>query len=947
MGSIAVPQDELPHAHAGLRAAKQRAAAAAQPAAATGGLDIIDVRRVAVETNLKDDIISMWNPTNGPRRLPTLLLYNERGLQLFEDITYLDEYYLTNNEIEVLEKNSREIAQNIAPGSMVIELGSGFAFEDAGKTIDYYALDLSREELERTLAQVPKFRHVRCHGLLGTYDDGREWLKKPANLARAKCILSLGSSIGNFERDDAAGFLKYFSDVLTQSDKLLIGLDGCSDPSKVYAGFILNGLANANEILGEEAFKLSDWEVIGEYVYDEEGGRHQAFYSPVRDTCVMGTLVKQHERIQVEQSLKYSQLGAENLWNMAGLIETNCWAKGNEHVIGAEGGYTPSFTRERVLHPNKPPPRLATDVEPMTERAGVQSPDRLHMITKRKMPFSLLPDLYASSSCPTLDDWSALWTAWDAVTQKMLPREELLDQPIKLRNACIFYLGHIPGFLDIQLTKTTKTPPTEPAYFQPMFERGIDPDVDNPEKCHSHSEIPDEWPPVEQILEYQQRVRSRLRDQYRSGVDRIPRAVAQGIWVGFEHEIMHMETLLYMMLQSDKTLPPPDVQRPDFKRLANKARQARVANEWHDVPAQSITLGMNEPELDAGIDGYFGWDNERPARKANVHAFQAKGRPITNEEYAQYMFENHINKVPASWAAAESDSKKTVDANGQVYLTNGQTSGQANGHTNGHVNGHTNGHTNGNLNGHKDGMANGHLNGGHHHGASDLPDSFLEGITVRTVHGLVPLKYALDWPIFASYDELSGCAAWMGGRVPTFEEARSIYTYVHNTKRMEAERTLGRTVPAVNGHLSNDGVEETPPQTGSLEAGEARSELFVDLDGANVGFQHWHPVPVTANGGRLAGQGEFGGVWEWTSSPLARHEGFEPMPLYPQYTSDFFDGKHNIVLGGLGRRTPASPDDKHSHHSTSTNTDGNSSVNWYQRNYPFAWCGARLVRDAN
>lgn len=93
----------------------------------------------------------------------------------------------------------------------------------------------------------------------------------------------------------------------------------------------MNGLANANEILGEEAFKLSDWEVIGEYVYDEEGGRHQAFYSPVRDTCVMGTLVKQHERIQVEQSLKYSQLGAENLWNMAGLIETNCWAKGNEH----------------------------------------------------------------------------------------------------------------------------------------------------------------------------------------------------------------------------------------------------------------------------------------------------------------------------------------------------------------------------------------------------------------------------------------------------------------------------------------------------------------------------------------------------------------------------------------------------------------------------------------
>jgi L-histidine Nalpha-methyltransferase / hercynylcysteine S-oxide synthase len=91
-----------------------------------------------------------------------------------------------------------------------------------------------------------------------------------------------------------------------------------------------------------------------------------------------------------------------------------------------------------------------------------------------------------------------------------------------------------------------------------------------------------------------------------------------------------------------------------------------------------------------------------------------------------------------------------------------------------------------------------------------------------------------------------------------------------------------------------------------------------------VGFKHWHPVAVTADGGKLAGQAELGGVWEWTSSVLERHEGFEAMPLYPAYTgtshilspqpnwsltqrictvahvyaADFFDGKHNIVLGG-------------------------------------------------
>ncbi|KAM0279842.1 hypothetical protein ACHAQH_004393 [Verticillium albo-atrum] len=218
--------------HSGCKAAQQLPA----------HLDIIDVRRAAVEVNLKDDILSMWSPEEGPRKLPTLLLYNEKGLQLFEDITYLEEYYLTNNEIEALTRYSKQIAEMIPSDSMVIELGSGNlrkvclllqAFEDAGKNIDYYALDLSREELERTLAQVPAFKHVKCHGLWGTYDDGREWLKSPSIALRSKCILSLGSSIGNFDQADAAGFLRGFGDVLQPSDTMLIGLDGCEDAAKV------------------------------------------------------------------------------------------------------------------------------------------------------------------------------------------------------------------------------------------------------------------------------------------------------------------------------------------------------------------------------------------------------------------------------------------------------------------------------------------------------------------------------------------------------------------------------------------------------------------------------------------------------------------------------------------------------------------------------------------
>lgn len=123
------------------------------------------------------------------------------------------------------------------------------------------------------------------------------------------------------------------------------------------------------------------------------------------------------------------------------------------------------------------------------------------------------------------------------------------------------------------------------------------------------------------------------------------------------------------------------------------------------------------------------------------------------------MYDEHITNLPASWAQAQNNITPPTATNGA---------------TNGHSNGHAN-------------------------GTSELPKSFLEDKAVRTVYGLVPLKYALDWPVFASYDELKGCATYLGGRIPSFEEARSIYRYAEIMKGEKAERQLGKTVPAVNG----------------------------------------------------------------------------------------------------------------------------------------------------
>ncbi|KKA27112.1 hypothetical protein TD95_001129 [Thielaviopsis punctulata] len=814
-----------------------------------------DIRRNLVDASLREDILATFKPGTPNMRLPTLILYDELGLRLFEEITFLDEYYLTGDEIDLLKRHSSEIAQKVPAGSMVIELGSGNlrkvrllleAFEAQKKAVEYYALDLSRPELERTINQLPMFNYVTVCGLWGTYDDCRAWLKTPSISIREKTILHMGSSIGNFSRPDAAEFLRNFGEILRPGDQMLIGIDACCDPHRVYRAyndhkgithrFILNGLGHINRIFGESIFVEDEWRVIGEYVHDHTGGRHQASYSPKKPVMIMGSLITPQDRIFVEQSLKYSPKESASLWTLAGFRQTDLWMKGNEYG--------------------------------------------LHMIQKPKVPFSPLPSIYAATSSPSVSEWKALWKTWDILSTQMLASTQLLEKPIKLRNACIFYLGHIPTFLDIQITKTTGQPPTQPVYYYDIFERGIDPDVDNPELCHTHSEIPEEWPAAHEILEYQGRVRARLESLYENGHCSIPRDIARGIWASFEHEIMHIETFLYMMLQSDKTLPPPSVPTPDFAAMAETSRQNRVENEWHTVPEQDIVIGIDDPEH--GTDDVpFGWDNEKPQRQIHVKKFQAKGRAITNEEYARFLYAKGMTEIPASWVQTAKASELTP----AICIDCEDCS-------------------------------------------DDLPASFLAGKAVRTVYGPVPLEYALDWPVFASYDELNPCAQWLGGRIPTFSETRSIYSYVNKIKRREAERGLN----LVDGSLDSCSISGSYSSSMTDESINTQDSLYVDLDGANVGFRNWHPMPVTATGNRLCGQSELGGVWEWTSSPLREYSGFEAMKLYPGYTADFFDGKHNIVQGGSWATHPRIAGRR-------------SFVNWYQRNYKYAWVGARIVRD--
>ena len=88
--------------------------------------NIIDIRSDTAGIELTKLIREGLNVAKGNEKtLPTLLLYDESGLKIFEKITYLKEYYLTNDEIEVLSSHATEIAARISQDAMLVELGSG------------------------------------------------------------------------------------------------------------------------------------------------------------------------------------------------------------------------------------------------------------------------------------------------------------------------------------------------------------------------------------------------------------------------------------------------------------------------------------------------------------------------------------------------------------------------------------------------------------------------------------------------------------------------------------------------------------------------------------------------------------------------------------------------------------------------------------------------------
>src|SRR5256886_13169112 len=162
-----------------------------------------------------------------------------------------------------------------------------------------------------------------------------------------------------------------------------------------------------------------------------------------------------------------------------------------------------------------------------------------------------------------------------------------------------------------------------------LFSRGIDPDVDDPSRCHDDPDVPNRWPAVEQVIAYRDRVRGSLLD----AVDAVPARAPTHLMARdsrvfamvIEHELLHQETLLYLL----QRLPLEEKVRPTW--LPGYAMAPGRPAGKIEIPAGPATIGARFDDLP------FGWDNEFPAVQAAVPAFRIDGTPVTNGQYLAFV----------------------------------------------------------------------------------------------------------------------------------------------------------------------------------------------------------------------------------------------------------------------------------------------------------------------
>ena len=196
------------------------------------------------------------------------------------------------------------------------------------------------------------------------------------------------------------------------------------------------------------------------------------------------------------------------------------------------------------------------------------------------------------------------------------------------------------GFASIKVNQETLKKSSFAPTYDVMFERGLDPDVFDPSRCHDHSRAPVQWPSIAQVNDYVQKCRREIflnSDEVEKKNDTLSKWCQKGRihWMCIEHELLHQETLMYMYLQMDAAYKVPPPKRPPF-----------ITSSAKTLPPKKISISTaGKVELGAKFDALsFGWDNEFPAHVVDVPSFEVDDIPVTNEKFLEVSKRMSIDK---------------------------------------------------------------------------------------------------------------------------------------------------------------------------------------------------------------------------------------------------------------------------------------------------------------
>lgn len=212
----------------------------------------------SVDPQFRDDVLV---GLRGPRRaIPARWLYDERGSELFDDITRLPEYYPTRTETALLQSCRADLATRVGPHMVVIEFGAGSATKTplllgAIDPAAYVPIDISGDYLRASADILQKqFPALKVMPIEADFTQPVSLPEEIRHLARLGFFP--GSTIGNFVPRSSVDLLRHMRSILGEGAKLLIGFDrikstdilipAYDDAAGITADFNLNLLRRIN-----------------------------------------------------------------------------------------------------------------------------------------------------------------------------------------------------------------------------------------------------------------------------------------------------------------------------------------------------------------------------------------------------------------------------------------------------------------------------------------------------------------------------------------------------------------------------------------------------------------------------------------------------------------------------------------------------------------------------